>query len=77
MFFLFAFKKWLRTIPFLLYVFWGGNSSPNQEENQEDAEMEQTLRSGEEETVDLEEGKSSKEENEVSVFDFLNFLNNY
>lgn len=39
--------------------------------------MEQTLRSGEEETVDLEEGKSSKEENEVSVFDFLNFLNNY
>ncbi|KAK2573339.1 WD repeat-containing protein 44 [Acropora cervicornis] len=41
-----------------------GNSSPNQEENQEDAEMEQTLRSGEEETVDLGEGKSSKEENE-------------
>lgn len=41
-----------------------GNSSPNQEENQEDAEMEKTLRSGEEETVDLEEGKSSREENE-------------
>ena len=35
--------------------------------------MEKTLRSGEEETVDLEEGKSSREENEVNVFDFLNY----
>ena len=64
-------------IPFFLYLFWGGNSSPNQEESQEDAEMEKTLRSGEEDTVDVEEGKSSKDENEVSVFDFLNFFNTY
>lgn len=37
--------------------------------------MEKTLRSGEEDTVDLEEGKSSKDENEVSVsYSFGNLI---
>lgn len=43
--------------------------------------MEKTLRSGEEDTVGLEEGKSSKDENEVSVsYSFSNLIiaiNNY
>lgn len=51
----------------------GESSSSNLEENSAEAEMEETLRSSEESTVDSEEGRTGKDENEVSLNFYLLF----